>query len=270
MKAFSGKWMQWGLRRILMGSGVFLLGSILNAQDLPLRVSVERVVDVRSAEADESRISLTLKLEGEVVAQALEYGQVELAEPAGWKAKVVATDAEGFAPLKHRGLGKGREATLLLELPSPPRTQTSLPVLAGHLTLKTYRQQVVLIQDLRNKRNQTMTDPLFEAHGIKVRVVEPRQAFPGLSDPLELTKLEESCVAVEIIGDIRKVREILLETPEGEAIPSRSSSFGAGRTLILALRAEQALPEKVVAKILIPVAPQSLRVPFRLENVSLP
>src|SRR5690606_9113928 len=98
----------------------------------------------------------------------------------------------------------------------------------------------------------------------------PRQAFPGVTEEEELKKLRTGGVALEISGNTRKVREFVLETPEGQRLKTRAGSFGAGRTLILSQRSEEPLPENVLARVVIPVAPEEVAVPFRLEKVELP
>jgi hypothetical protein len=250
---------------------LILLAADSPAQESGLRVTLERLVDVRSQEKDESRLGLTLKIRGESLSSALEYGAVQITEPAVMAGKVGGADEEGFAPLKRSGFGDNlTEALLSFELPSPPRSQGSFAVLGGTLKLRTYRQQLVPIEKVLTKLNQTVADPLFKVHGIEVRVVDPRQAFPGVTEETEVAKLVASSVALEISGSTRKVREFVLETPEGKRIASRAGSFGAGRTLILSRRSDEPLPENVVAKVVIPVSPEEVKVPFRLEKVELP
>jgi hypothetical protein len=248
-----------------------MLTSEVRAQLPPVAVSLKQVVDTRSSDVNESRLSITLKIEGELVAQAFEYGTVELQEPSNVVVKIGLTDEKGYAPLKRGGFGdKLSEALLSFELASPLRNQSAFPLLVGAFKLKTYRQQLIPVGNVLARRNETLRDPLFEAHGMKVRIVDPRQAFPGLTDEAEVAKLLTSSVAIEFTGETKKVRSFILETLEGKPIRTFAGSFGAGRTLILSQRASEPLPVDVVAKILIPVAPEEISVPFKLENVVLP
>lgn len=267
------KWSRRWIRRSVLGVvTVFLaLPCFLRAGETGISVSLERVVDIRSREKEESRLAITLRIQGEAVASSLEYGAVQITEPAVMAGKIGAADEAGFAALKRGGFGdRLSEAFLTFELPSPPRSRSDFPVLSGTLKLKTFRQQLVPIEKVLTKRNQTIEDPLFKAHGIVVRVVDPRQAFPGVTEEAELAKLSVSVVALEISGSSGKVREFVLESPDGKKILSRAGSFGAGRTLLLSRRSDEPLPEDVVARVLIPVSPEEVKVPFRLEKVELP
>jgi hypothetical protein len=236
-----------------------------------ISVGLERLVDQRSQAKEESRLVVTLKIQGDGIARALEFGAVQIQEPGVMSGKISGADEEGFAALRRSGFGGNlSEAFLSFELPSPARTQISWPVVSGSFKLKLYRQQLVPIEKVLSKRNQVVEDPLLKAHKIELRVVDPRQAFPGVTEDVEVSKLLASVVALEIIGNTRQVREFLLETPEGKRIPTRAGSFGAGRTLILSQRSEEPLAENVVAKVVIPVAPEQVEVPFLLEKVELP
>lgn len=248
-----------------------LATTTLEAQEKPLTVSLERLVDLRSLDKADSRLAITLKIKGDQVSSALEYGDVRINEPEPRTGTISGADEEGFAPLKRSGFGdKLGEALLAFELPSPPRNQMSFTILAGTLKLRSYRQQLIPIEKIQTKLNQTIQDPLLKAHGIELRVVDPRQAFPGVTEETELARLKSSVVALEISGNTRKIRDFVLETPEGKEVLSRAGSFGAGRTLILSRRSEEPLPENVIAKVLIPVSPEVVPVSFRLEKVELP
>lgn len=245
--------------------------SDLRAQDQAVTVSVQQLTDSRSSDPADSRLSVTFKVEGAAVKNAFEFGSVQIEEPMSVAGKLIAADPEGFAALKRTGFAdRMNEALLTFELSSPLRQQTSFPLLSGTLKLKTYRQQLIPVEKVLARRNETLTDPLLSAHDVVVRIVDPRQAFPGLKDELEVAKLLASSVAFEVTGNTRKINSFLLETAEGKKIPTMAGSFGAGRMLLLSQRSTEPLPPDVVAKILIPVAPELITVPFRFENLMLP
>lgn len=241
------------------------------AQDQVVNVSVVQLTDVRSSDPADSRLSVTLKVEGDAVKNAFEFGTVQIKEPQTQEGKIVAADPEGFAPLKRTGFGDRMNVALLtFELPSPLRQQPLFPLLSGIVKLKTYRQQLIPVEQVLSRRNETLKDPLLSAHDVVVRIVDPRQAFPGIKDEVEVLKLLGSSVAFEVTGNTRKINSFILETAEGKKISTMAGSFGAGRTLLLSQRSTEPLPLDVVAKILIPVAPEIITVPFRFENLALP
>jgi hypothetical protein len=247
------------------------LCSITQAQESTPLLTLEKITDLRSSDPADSRLILTLKITGTSLDQALEYGDFRVNEPEVLTGKISGADPDGFAPLRRIEFSQEqKEAYLTVELPSPTRGQSAWPVFSGTLKLRTYRRQLVPIEQVLTKLNQTISDPLFKVHGIDVRVVDPRQAFPGIREEAELKKLQAEAVALEISGNTRKVRAFVLETAQGQTLKTRAGSFGAGRVLTLSQRSEEALPPDTKANVLIPISPEDVLVPFHLKNISLP
>ncbi|MDD5260868.1 MAG: hypothetical protein PHD76_03370 [Methylacidiphilales bacterium] len=254
----------------------FLLWSwtgILLAGDSP-SVDVARVIEYRvrdnGASKGDSTLTVTLSLKGEALKTALEAGDIEVAEAVdnlGNKLPV-KTSNEQFAPLGKRLTGDD-SGTLNLDLGAPGRNAESIKKLAGTLKIRTYRHQVVLIDNVLKKINQNIDNPLFKAHEFAVRVVDPRQALPGASDD-EAESLRQRAVCIEISGEKDKVSGVELQTPDDKPIPTRASSFSAGRTANFTKQSDTPLPPDTVAKIFIAIDPQEVTIPFALENIALP
>jgi hypothetical protein len=250
-----------------------LLGSVHAAFPETPAASVQSVTEVRTSEPGGSELRLWIRLEGVSLAEALEYHSIRLRDARddrGTSLTLAQEVSETPARLKKPGSGTVPSVLFPLALQIPARDARALTHAAGSVTLRQFRRQVVLIDHVRSKVNQTAKDPLFEAHGVEIFITDPVQGSPGAVDEKSAERIRAQAVSVRVSGNPGKVLGVDLLAADGSEIPARSGSFGAGRSVLHTLTADRPLPEKIQARIALAASPHDVEVPFTLNNIPLP
>jgi hypothetical protein len=234
--------------------------------------SLQSITEVRTQEPGGSELRLWIRLEGEMIKEALEYDDIHLTtarDDAGADLLMPSLDT---APTRLNKPVAVTVPTALFPvvLKTPARSARTLTEVNGTVLLRTFRRQVVLIDLVRAKSGQAVENPLFKAHEVEVFVTDPVLASPGLIDAKEAARMRERAVSIRFSGQPKNVLQVELLDAAGVLIPTRQSSFGGGRTLMFTCTADQPLPDETQARISIPTSPEDVIVPFTLKNITLP
>lgn len=259
---------------IFLISSLAVFTSHLSAQDSPpFSLTHSDTTEYRTTSDTGSECLLTFSLSGDQITDALDAGRWKLDEVVddqGTPLNVAKNYTQNFTPLIQRPTAGGSEAIVKLGLSLPPRSAKTIRSLKGSLGINVYRRQVVIIEDLDQKQNQLIENPLFKAHGFTVQVIDPQHAYPGYTSDSEKRTLFSRAVALRIEGDIDKTDSFKLVGPDGSELASRPAGFGAGRSRIMARMADLPLPEGTSIHLQIPIDPKEIRIPFSFTDIPLP
>lgn len=240
---------------------------LFSAASTPVEFAIEKISDLRYLGGN-SKCQVTLRLRGAVIDEALGYRDVTLTQ----------VTVDGGQPLDFspepsrasRSFPPEGDKSVTLALPSPPRSATKLEELAGSITLEIYKRQKLRVENILDKRNQKLKNPLFEAHGLKIRSVNPQQGFPTVMSDSGIKHLEEHAVVIEVGGQYNKVFAISLLDSEGRKISASPNSFSNGKHKILSLMAGRPISRNASLLIEIPTEARTELVNFSLKEVPLP
>jgi hypothetical protein len=249
------------------------LPPLLRAEELS--VTLKSITEVRTSEASGNELRLWLRLQASGLQNALEYRDVRIVtardDTGADLAPVRGEDEPTPASKLARGTGEGAPSVLLPVVLRPAtRPARQITELSGRVTLRVFRRQVVLLNDVIARTGKAAQDPLFKAHNLEVFITDPVQGTPGLTDPGEIERLRARAISIRFSGEISQALEVDLVSGDGEPIPARSTSFGGGRSALFTLTADRPLPAGAQARVTIPTTPQEIEVPFALKNIPLP
>lgn len=248
---------------------VFLAGTLALGAAPETTVSLASITEVRGASPAEGELRITLRFEGAAAAGALDYDRVRISsarDDLGTSLQPPETAATGPGRLKRDGAA----ALLALLLQPAPRAARTISELSGSVILRGYRRQLVVIPSVRTLAGKAAEDPLFKAHGIEAFVTDPAQSQPGIPDAAEMERLREHAVSIRFSGQPQKILGVELLDAAGNLLPTRTTSFGGGRSVLFTASADRPLPADVRARVAIPTSPEDVEVPFSLKNIPLP
>jgi hypothetical protein len=238
-------------------------------------VVLKSLVESRSSEATGGELRLWVRMQASGLQDALEYQEVRIEQARDDTgrdlAPVVKEDAVPVPSRLTRGEEEGVPWVMFPVVLQPAARQARMiPEVRGTVTLRVFRKQVVLLENVRERMGKSAEDPLFKAHGLEVFITDPVQGVPGITEKSEMERLRERAVAVRISGEVVRAMEVDLVDAAGVPLPSRVSSFGSGRSVLFTLVADRPLPAGVQARLTIPASPREAVVPFTLKNIVLP
>jgi hypothetical protein len=261
------------IRPLLLPALLGWLGMAASATHAAVVTHLVELTETRTSDPAAGELRLWIELEGDLLTDALEYDDLTLTKAIDDTGANLAPEPVATAPAR---LQKNPAATaspagkLPVILKLPARAATQLKEITGTVTLLCYRRQVILVERIKDQINQDLKDPLLKAHQLEVRIVDPAQSRPGTVEPDEAAELRDHAVCVRFSGKLDKVLKVELETPDGQTLPTRSSTFGGGRTLLTTLTSDTIIPPDARARITIPISPEEKSVSFSLKEIPLP
>lgn len=231
------------------------------------------LTETRTSDAEAGELRLWIEMEGEVLVDALEYDDITLVKAVDDTGANLAPAPADSAPARLQkkpadSASPTGKFPIVLKLPA--RTARMVREVSGTVKLLCYRRQVILLERIKDQLNQDVKDPLLKTHQLEARIVDPSQSRPGTVEPDEAADLRDHAVCVRLSGKLDKVIKVELETPDGKPIPTRSSSFGGGRSLLITVTSDEIIPPDARAKLTIPISPEEKTVPFTLKDIPLP
>jgi hypothetical protein len=238
-------------------------------------VVLKSVAESRSSEAAGGELRLWVRMQASGLQDALEYQEVRIEQARDDTgrdlAPVVDEDAVAVPSRLARGEEEGAPWVMFPVVLQPAARQArTIPEVRGRVTLRVFRRQVVVLENVRARVGKTVEDALFKAHGLEVFITDPVQGVPGITEKSEMERLRERAVAVRVSGEAVRAMEVDLVDGAGAPLPSRASSFGGGRSVLFTLVADGPLPAGAQARLTIPASPREAVVPFTLKNIVLP
>ena len=247
--------------------------STLVAEPTDFKITHLDTTEYRTTSGEGGECLLTFSLSGEPIADALDAGRWKIEEAMDDRGNSLNPQESytcNFLPLIQRPGMEGSGATLKLGLSLPPRTANQIRSLKGSIGINVYRRQVVIIEEPGKKQNQLIENPLFEAHGFSVQLIDPQHAYPGYTSDSEKQTLHSRAMALRIEGEIDKVDSFKLIDSNGNELASRPAGFGAGRSRIMARMADEPIPAGSTIHLQIPIDPKEIRIPFSFVDIPLP
>jgi len=235
-----------------------------------IRIEVSGITEIRSENPDLAECQITLTLRGQELTDALDVSHWTLENahddsgnpllPMDHDQPLRLTSIEGASP---------PAATLILTVSPPTRQASRISQFSGTLVLNRYRQQIAVIENILQKPDGLIENPLFITHEFLVYLTDPGQALPG-GETGAGSSLRDRAVALNIEGDVNRVHLFDLTTADGTLIPTRPAGYMAGRTRLMACISSQPLPQDTQARLHIPIDPEPFEVPFALKEIPLP
>ncbi|MDX6766891.1 MAG: hypothetical protein SFU85_08880 [Candidatus Methylacidiphilales bacterium] len=258
---------------------LLLLSALIVPAALPFTVHsavvphLVELTETRTSDPAAAELRLWIELEGEILSDALEYDNLSLVRAVDDTGANLAPPPVDAAPArlqKNPATPNAPAGKFPIVLKPATRSARFLQEVTGTVTILCYRRQVVLVDRIKDQVNKDIENDLFKTHGLEVRITDPAQSRPGSIAAEDAAELRDHSVSVRFGGKIDKVLKVELETADGKTLPTRSTSFGTGRSLLLTVSSDDLLPPDTRAKIIIPIAPEEKVVPFSLKNIPLP
>jgi len=237
-------------------------------------VRVDSITDLRSTAESGGELKVSLRLQDPLLKTALDYREAPLTtaiDDLGNNLIPPTPDQDDlFRPLHVQPDDPFPSTTMTLHLKSPPRAATRLQKIEGALIVRTFRTQKVVIPNAFETFGTLIEDPLLEAHDIEVQIINPRHAYPGVTEEDRIKQLMKTHLCVEVTGAASKISGIELIDADFNVIPTTSRNFGSPASATWIAAAESPLPQNVAIRLSIPIDPTEHRIPFHLEDVTLP
>lgn len=232
-----------------------------------------------------STLTLTVELSGKEVVQASQYGFIDIRsakDNKGNKLRLLKPGllsendiTKGFLKIDRNGIPTSPQTTskdklrIDLQFESLPRSSTAIAVLEGSLKLRVGKAREVTVRQPSKMIGKTLNDSTLQAAGLTIKVVMPKE------EDLLFTSDPSKAVALEIIGDSKKILQIDLVDTTGKVVTrsevSTSFSTPQGEKTTRTLEAAEELTTAGIGlRIVTTVGLRIVRVPFHMRNIPLP
>lgn len=246
------------------------------------------IVDPRETDvhAQDSELQIILRLTGRALADARQYGRVELeraVDDTGVKLEAVTerpwsrdewssveSSHGGFSQVYRAGfLGRVQRAGVLVsfDLTAPDRKATRIRLLKGRIPVRVQGREVVIsLPRPASFAGTTIQDPALDAAGVHIKMLKSEDAqrwFPD-SDTATGTPI------FELSGETSKLQRLTVIDKDGVDRSPGGSGRIDGDKEIRMLNMTRPLSDDMRLQITVYVDQQTILVPFELKDIRLP